>query len=1054
MITNYRLQVKTIPFLIFGLLLLSGCNSGKKQFNDEIDNYVQLKQLFKDPPPDYRSAPLWDWNDKITEEGIDFHMKKFKEGGLGGVFIHPRPGLLTEYLSEDWNHLFDYTVKKGKELGLKVWIYDENSYPSGFAGGHVPAQMPDSYRHGTGLSCEVQETLDPDTCQYEVILKKENNGFRDVTSELGAEKGKQGVYYLFRKTYGQKSYWYGNYPYVDLLYKGVTQKFMDITMNGYEQYNEADFGTTVMGIFTDEPNLEAAMGPNTLIRWTPDLYSEFEKRWGYDLKVNLPSLVDEIGNWKKIRHDYYELILEIFLDRWAKPWNKYCEDKGLAWTGHYWEHGWPTPTEGIDEAAFYIYHQQPGVDMLGNELIPGGKGGQFGNTRAVRELHSAANQGGHLRMLSETYGGAGWEINFATFKRLVDWEVVLGVNFVNQHLSYYTLKGVRKFDYPPSFTYHEPWWKSYKPMGDYIGRISLAMASGQQINKILVLQPNTTAWMYFSRRIKNSVLDSIKNDFKTFVYKLERNHFEYDLGSENVIKTIGSVKNGRFIVGERKYELVVIPRSMGNMDRSTYDLLKLYLDQGGNVLSFTNHIPFLDGVESPAIEALINSYPNQWIFANNTDDQIVLEMFAQTDFLITESDPNQGEIYFQRRIMDKGQLVFFVNSDSIHTASANIRAKGKSLVRMDLTSGDCYQLPVIHANGLISFQINLPPIGSALYYFSENKLSEPPEDLPFNKETPVTAVGDITVQVTDKNILVLDYMDVKSKKIDFKDAYFMRPMLKLFESNGFQMGNPWQHKIQYKQDYLALDTFKTGSGFEVNYHFVVSKNADLTKLKELCAVVERPELWDVYLNGNKLTKSDKWWIDREFYQFPIGDNLLKGKNTLTLKAPKMSIHAELMPAYIIGDFVLNPIDKRFEIINGTISGLGSWKTAGYPFYSQKMAYAQKFKLKNDGFRYKIRLNKWNGTLAEVVVNGKTAGLIMWPPYELNISSLLHEGENEITVNIIGSLKNTFGYFYKDNNQWINGPWDWNEAPLEPPSIDQYYLMDYGLFEPFDLITNG
>ena len=34
---------------------------------------------------------------------------------------------------------------------MKVWIYDENSYPSGFAGGHVPDQMPESYNQGQGL---------------------------------------------------------------------------------------------------------------------------------------------------------------------------------------------------------------------------------------------------------------------------------------------------------------------------------------------------------------------------------------------------------------------------------------------------------------------------------------------------------------------------------------------------------------------------------------------------------------------------------------------------------------------------------------------------------------------------------------------------------------------------------------------------------------------------------------------------------------------------------------------------------------------------------------
>ena len=155
--------IKAIMFTALALLFSSAISPVNQSTDSKINNYSQLKQLFANPPSEYRSAPLWDWNDKITEKGIDFHMNKFKEGGIGGVFIHPRPGLITEYLSEDWNHLFDYTVRKGKELGMKVWIYDENSYPSGFAGGHVPAQMPDSYIHGTGLSCERQEILKPDT---------------------------------------------------------------------------------------------------------------------------------------------------------------------------------------------------------------------------------------------------------------------------------------------------------------------------------------------------------------------------------------------------------------------------------------------------------------------------------------------------------------------------------------------------------------------------------------------------------------------------------------------------------------------------------------------------------------------------------------------------------------------------------------------------------------------------------------------------------------------------------------------------------------------------
>jgi len=1051
MMAGIKIRSTAFPVLLGGLIVLAGCVSRKQNPVQPISKYEQLRKMFADPPPEYRSAPLWDWNDKITREGIDFQMKKFKEGGLGGVFIHPRPGLITEYLSEDWHQLFDYTVKKGQELGLKVWIYDENSYPSGFAGGHVPAEMPDSYIHGTGMSCEVQYELNTDTGRYDIVLKQDGKIFRDITSELQSESGKRGIYYLFRKTYSQKSYWQGNFPYVDLLYPGVTEKFMDITMKGYEKYNRPDFGKTLVGIFTDEPNLEAAMGPNSSFRWTPDLFTEFKKRWGYDLETNLPSLVDEIGDWKKVRHNYYEVILDLFINRWAKPWNAYCSENDLAWTGHYWEHGWPAPTEGIDESAFYMHHQQPGIDMLGNEMIPGGDGGQFGNTRAVRELRSAANQGGRIRTLSETYGGAGWEISFANFKRLLDWEEVLGVNFVNQHLAYYTIKGVRKFDYPPSFSYHEPWWNSYKIMGDYIGRLSMATASGQQINKILVLQPNTSAWMYFSRKVANDMVDSIKNSFKRFVYRLERNHIEYDLGSEYVLRTMARAKYGKMVVGERAYSLVVIPASMTNMDKSTLVLLRNFLKQGGKILSFTREIPYLDGSNGAEIKKLIEESGDQWIYASGLGDKVVRDLCRSDDFAIDETDPSIGELYFQRRIMDDGQLILFVNSDTLHYSKVNVALKGKSLVRMDLITGNIFRVPVIPEKGMIRFETDVPPIGSMLYFVSETTISEPEEIIPGKSYESVEASGSMVVKPEAENVLVLNYLDVKSGKIDLREAYFMKAMHQLFDSSGFAMGNPWQHKIQYKQDYLALDTFNTSSAFEVTYHFRVSQNADLKKLGELSAVVERPELWEVFLNGIKLEISGQWWIDRDFHRFPLGTGLRKGMNALSLKAPRMSVHAELMPAYIIGNFVLNPLIKGFEISDGAPMKMGSWKSNGYPFYGQQVSYSRQFRIAETGGEFRVKLNQWNGTMSAVVVNGKEAGLILWPPYELNIGPFVKEGENEITVKVTGSLKNTFGYFYKHNRQWINGPGDWDDAPDDPPSLSRYFLMDYGLSEPFSLL---
>ncbi|MGQ8337546.1 glycosyl hydrolase [Sunxiuqinia sp. A32] len=1043
----------TVLFILFAAgSFLSSCQKNESQ-SEGINSYSNLEKLWADPPSDYRSAPLWDWNDNISKEGISFQMEEFKKAGIGGVFVHPRPGLITEYISDDWHQLFDYTVQKGKELGMNVWIYDENSYPSGFAGGHVPAEMPDSYKHGSGLSLEVQEVLNPAKADsFEVVLKQVESTFEDITQTYENEVGQAGTYYLFKRTYPGKSQWYGGFTYVDLLYPGVTEKFLEITMKGYEKYNRADFGKTLKGIFTDEPNLEAAMSHGSVLRWTLGLWSAFEERWGYNLKTSLPSLVSEVGNWKKVRHDYYELLLELFIDRWAKPNYEYCEANELDWTGHYWEHGWPEPTDGFDEAAFYIWHQQPAVDMLGCNLDPDGLGGQFGNTRAIRELRSAANQAGRKRTLSETYGGGGYEMDFKNFKRLADWQCVFGVNFVNQHLSYYSMKGVRKFDYPPTFSYHEPWWDNYKLMGDYLARISMATAAGEQVNRTLVMQPNTSAWMYFSRMNKNPEIYNIQHDFKYFVNQLEQKHFEYDLGSEKVLREIGSVEKGKIKVGHCEYELLVLPKEMENIDQYTFKLLEEFLQGGGKVLSFRKNIERLDGELSPLVSELQEKFSSQWETVESVDDKKVSALFKTERFSISDISENK-ELFHQRRILKDGELLLLVNSSETATASADIEANGKSVVQINLFTGEQNLIASEETVDGIKFKTRLLPIESALFFISDKKENFPKMEVQSKEFSKLASTGEMEIKRLSDNVLTIDYLDIETNNSAKKGIHFMKALNELFVENGVEFANPWQHKIQYKKDYLALDTlFNDDSGFEVTYHFHVAENTFPEISEKLKAVVERPELWSVAINGEiVLPTQGEFWIDREFPVFEIGEFVKTGENQITLTASKMSVFAEVMPVYILGDFSLSSTNVDFEITNPKGINTGSWIDSGMPYYSDKVSYEKVFKA-DEGALYSVRLNDWNGTICDVLVNGEKAGVIAFPPYELDVSSQIEPGDNSIEIIVTGSLKNTFGYFYHPNNKWIHGPHEWNYAPEKQPGLAGMYLQDYGLFEPFDILT--
>jgi hypothetical protein len=108
--------------------------------------------------------------------------------------------------------------------------------------------------------------------------------------------------------------------------------------------------------------------------------------------------------------------------------------------------------------AMYAWHQRPAIDCLMNQYAENTHA-QFGDLRMPRELSSVANQLGMTRTFCEVYGAGGWDLRFEDMKRIGDWLEVLGVNTLDQHLSYVTMRGARKRDHPQSFSYHEPWWE-------------------------------------------------------------------------------------------------------------------------------------------------------------------------------------------------------------------------------------------------------------------------------------------------------------------------------------------------------------------------------------------------------------------------------------------------------------------------------------------------------------------------------------------------------------------------------------------------------------------
>ena len=95
------------------------------------------EELFKNPTSEYRCTPFWAWNCDLKADELTKEIEFMKEMGMGGFHMHTRVGMSTTYLSDEYMALANTCNEKAKKEDMLCWLYDEDKWPSGFAGGYV-----------------------------------------------------------------------------------------------------------------------------------------------------------------------------------------------------------------------------------------------------------------------------------------------------------------------------------------------------------------------------------------------------------------------------------------------------------------------------------------------------------------------------------------------------------------------------------------------------------------------------------------------------------------------------------------------------------------------------------------------------------------------------------------------------------------------------------------------------------------------------------------------------------------------------------------------------
>ncbi len=1040
-----------------------------------------LQQEFENPGSSFRGAPFWAWNGKMEPEELRRQVRLMKEMGLGGFFMHSRVGLDTPYLSDEWFDCVRACCEEAKKLGMKAWLYDEDRWPSGAAGGLVTRDP--KYR---ARSLVMEKLSDPRKLKWTkntvAVFTAKVEGFsaanvHRIPKKKPARLSPGESLLVFSVKIQENSSWYNGYTYLDTLSPEAVRQFIKVTHEVYKKEVGSRFGKSVPGIFSDEPNHNNMLledwekTGSVSVPWTDKLPAAFKNRYGYDLLNHLPEIFLDVNGQSvtQPRYHFHDCVTHLFVNSFSRQIGEWCEQNSLLFTGHVLEEDTISRQTNMVGSCmrFYEYMQAPGMDLLTE---------YWRIFTVAKQVSSVARQFGRKWRLTETYGCTGWDFPFSGHKALGDWQVALGINLRCQHLAWYTMLGEAKRDYPASISYQSPWWKLYSRVEDYFGRTNAVMTQGEEVRDLLVIHPVESMWLLFRADWReNQEVEKQDRIFWKLSDTLLAGHLDFDYGDEDILSRHGRiVKKGgvpNFVIGHASYQSVLAP-PMLTMRRTTLELLKRFHKAGGHV-TFAGEPPaYIDAVPSTEVKDFAADCQK----APTAGPELVSVLGKNCRRIsITGRDGKElGPVLYLLR-EDKDAFYLFVcnagqdfaNSERHIQQEIRVRERNLAFPEVivrgvpgwqyaplelnpetgEIVTADTRQTP----NGYL-IRTSLPKLGSRLFLIPKKPLSTKANPRIHLKEDSRSILDgqDWEVRLSEPNVLPLDRPRLKIADGEWQPENevlrtdkIIRDSLRLPHRGG-AMVQPWAQNKNPRLKSIPVSLL---------YNF----EATATPNGKMLLALEKPRLFRINLNGTPVSVDAEcgWWVDRSLRTIPIDSALIRpGENEILLECAYNEKHPGLEIIYLLGDFGAEAVGTRLSLTAPVRSlKLGDWTEQGLPFYSGSVSYLRKIQpVVPEGGRLFIRIPDYRGVAIRILVDGQEAGVRAWEPYEIDITDFV-PGQKEVTlaIEIIGHRRNSHGPLHLAGKEplWF-GPAQYATEGKEWQ--EEYQLVSCGLMAAPEIVV--
>lgn len=966
----------------------------------------------------FRGAPFWSWNDKLEPEELRRQIREFHQQGIGGFFMHARIGLDTPYMSEEWMRGIAACVDEARKLGLLAWLYDEDKWPSGFAGGIVSGRGGEYNQkllkvREIPVDWNMREFVPHERSLSVYIVTRKGKqwlDWKEVTGQalnMSEYRGKVVVEFFVERG-----------GYIDVMNPKAVEAFIRVTHDAYRERFANEFGKTIPGIFTDEPSCNRqAYG------WTDEFPREFLNRRGYDLMPHLPSLFYEVSlrgrDWQKIRHDYLKTMTELFVENFTKRIYEWCETYGLQLTGHLMAEDtlWSQIAWVGAAMPHYEFMQLPGIDQLGRNLL---------TPLTVKQCSSVARQFGR-RVLSEMFGTSGWNASMEDQRWMAEWQFALGVDYVCQHLCLYSLRGARKRDFPPSFLDHQPYWHYWHLLNNLFARITFMLRQGRPVTDILVLHPISSAWCVYHPDDR-SQCENLNHQLLIIVKTLIGHHWDFDFGDEFILKKHGKIEGDKLHVGLCSYKLVIVPPSITWSD-STLKLLEEFAEAGGAIIAVE---PLPQRVNGELDQRIAKFLKGKAKVIKNDPDQLVktLDEFVERRVSISRDGGEATTIACQERDLGRGRRLFYlVNTErNAEEFTAKVEFSIDGQVRLwDAERGEVKALPVRKEGNKLVVELPFASAQSYLLTVEEGKdpvLGDSSQVLP--RPTPENTVDKILlhpkwqIEPHELNALTLDYCNYR---IDGGEWVERQPVTWLC------------NKLIRKAEPCHL---------EVQFKFTVEELPPADS--PLWLVIEQPQMYRIRLNGRRVpSKPEGHWLNFAFQRIDIRGLLKLGVNELTLDChyePPLEVEA----VYILGDFSVWQKDETEFVIRSPVQEVesGNLVSQGFPFFAGSVSLSAEIELPTPSElgakNVWLVLEGCHAIVAEVEMNGKNCGVLVWSPHRIDVTRYVRK-RNKLKVKLVNSLRNLLGPHHRGEEIFFTGPWHFEG---EQGWVWSYHFVPFGL----------